>query len=109
MNVLWQLLIVFSAFLIVYFLGCLIRRLKYKNTNTELWGTIFEGMTNNVIPQEPLKEPEVFVERKVKRDGQDLDLDLNPDPDPDPDPDLNHESTGIDEDTFECSNKRELK
>jgi len=51
----------------------IIAYLKLKKTNTELWGTIFEGITHNAVPQEPLKEPQIYIEKKAPRDGQDKD------------------------------------
>lgn len=45
--------------------------LRNKNTNTELLATVFEGLTSNAIVLEPLKEPEIHIEKQVKKDGQD--------------------------------------
>ncbi len=61
--------------LIVVFLSSikLIIYLRYKSTNTALWATIFEGFTSNAIVLEPLKEPEVHIEKQAKKDGQDKD------------------------------------
>lgn len=72
-NIFVQLGIVAGIFLTGWLAVRLIVYLQRKRTNTELWGTIFEGLTHNTIPQEPLKEPEVFIEKKAKRDGQDKD------------------------------------
>ena len=68
-----QLGIVLSGFLTLYLAAKWLAYLKRKNTNTELWATVFEGLTQNAIPQEPLKEPKTFIEKKAKRNGQDND------------------------------------
>lgn len=47
-----------------------IRYLKNKKPNTELWGTIFEGITNKLIDLEPVKKPEVYIEKKAPRSGK---------------------------------------
>ena len=44
--------------------------LKKRKPNTELWATIFAGITQNLVNLEPLKTPESVIVRKAKRDGQ---------------------------------------
>ncbi len=51
----------------------LISYLRKKKTNTELWATVFEGLTHKTMNLDPLKEPEVFIEKRAKKDGQDKD------------------------------------
>ena len=59
------------VFILLIFLSVkLIAYLRRKRTNTELWGTAFEGITHYIAPQEPLKEPEVFIEKKRKEMGR---------------------------------------
>jgi hypothetical protein len=50
--------------------------LRKKRTNTELWATVFEGLTHKTMNLEPLKEPKVFIEKRVKKDGQNKDADV---------------------------------
>lgn len=50
-----------------------IHYLKNKKPNTELWGTIFEGITNKLIDLEPIKKPEVYIEKKAPRSGKEKD------------------------------------
>ena len=59
------------AFLLIWLSVKWISFLRTKNTNTALWATVFEGMTNYTVPQKPLQEPKVYIEKKVKRDGRD--------------------------------------
>ncbi len=47
-----------------------IQYLRNKKHNTELWGTIFEGITNKLIDLEPVKKPEIYIEKKVPRDDK---------------------------------------
>ena len=47
--------------------------LRSKKHNTELWGTIFEGVTNKLVNLDPVKKPEVFIEKKAKQSGLDKD------------------------------------
>lgn len=47
-----------------------IKYLRSKRHNTQLWGTIFEGITNKLINLDAIKEPEIFIEKKTKRSGQ---------------------------------------
>ena len=63
--------------ILMFILGWLgvvcIKRLRKTRHNTELWGTIFEGVTNKLINLDAIKKPEVFIEKKAKRSGQDKD------------------------------------
>lgn len=72
-SVLLQLGLLASITLSIYLSIKLIRYLRRKTTNTELWGTIFEGLTHYTVPQEPLKDPAVYIEKKTRKDGQDKD------------------------------------
>ncbi len=65
--------IVLSLFLAVWAAGKFIIYLRSKKHNTELWGTIFEGVTNKLINLDPVKKPEVFIEKKAKQSGLDDD------------------------------------
>ena len=47
-----------------------IKHLRSKKHNTELWGTIFEGVTHKLVDLEAIKQPEVFIEKKTRRSGQ---------------------------------------
>lgn len=44
-----------------------IKYVRRKKHNTELWGTIFEGVTNKLIDLDAAKQPEVLIEKKTKR------------------------------------------
>jgi len=68
-----QLGVVLGSSLALYLAVKAISYLRARNTNTELWATVFEGLTQNAIPQEPLKEPKTFIEKKAKRNGEDKD------------------------------------
>jgi len=73
-EIIIQLCIAFSVMLALYLAIKLIIYLKTKNTNTGLWGTVFEGLMHNTVPQETLKEPEVYIEKKVRKAGQGNDI-----------------------------------
>lgn len=74
--------ITFIFFILAWLGAIYIRHLRRKRHNTELWGTIFEGVTNKLINLDAIKEPEVFIEKKTKRSGQGKD-----------DPQVEHEKT----------------
>ncbi len=58
--------------LITLWLGYrLILVLRRKRTNTELWATVFEGLMQKTVNLDPVKEPEIFIEKKARKDGQD--------------------------------------
>ena len=61
--------IVLGLFLLAWAAGKFIIYLRSKNHNTELWGTIFEGVTNKLINLDPVKKPDVFIEKKAKQSG----------------------------------------
>ncbi len=61
------------GFLAIWVSVKLITFFKSRSTNTELWATVFESMTNYTIPQKPLQQPKVYMEKKTKRDGRDQD------------------------------------
>lgn len=56
--------IVFGLFLLLWLGFRYINYLRNKKHNTELWGTIFEGITNKLIDLEPVKKPEIYIEKK---------------------------------------------
>ena len=64
---------VFGLFCLMWLATKAIIALGKKRTDTKLWALVFEGMTQGAISQEPLKEPEIFIEKKARRDGQDRD------------------------------------
>ena len=65
--------LVMGFFLALYIAIKFIVRLKTKRPNKELCATIFEGVTHKTMDLEPLKQPEVYIEKKAKRDGQNYD------------------------------------
>ena len=62
--------LVVGFFLTMYMAVKFIAHLRTKRPNKELWATIFEGVTHKTMDLEPLKQPEVYIEKKAKRDGQ---------------------------------------
>jgi len=65
--------LVVGFFLTMYLAVKFIAHLRRKRPNKELWATIFEGVTHKTMDLEPLKQPEVYIEKKAKRDGQNYD------------------------------------
>src|SRR5690606_4837646 len=73
-----QLIILGSMFVFSWLIVKLVRYTKTKIINTELWCTVFEGLTQGAIRLDDLKAPEEVIEKKIKRDGQDKEpFDLN--------------------------------
>lgn len=70
--------LVFGFFACIWLGARYIRYLKNKKPNTELWGTIFEGITNKLIDLEPIKKPEVYIEKKAPRSGEKNDAKIIP-------------------------------
>ena len=65
-------------FIVLVWIGSIyIKYLRSKRHNTELWGTIFEGVTHKLVNLDAIKEPEVYIEKKAKRSGQGIDGELN--------------------------------
>lgn len=62
--------ITFVFFILVWAGSTCIKYLRSKRHNTELWGTIFEGVTHKLVNLDAIKEPEVFIEKKVRKSGQ---------------------------------------
>lgn len=56
-------------FALIFIGNTYIKYLRSKRHNTELWGTIFEGITNKLVNLDAIKKPEVFIEKKAKRNG----------------------------------------
>lgn len=65
--------LVIGFFVLIYLAVKFIANLKRRRPNKELWATIFEGVTHKTMDLEPLKQPEVYIEKKAKRDGQNYD------------------------------------
>lgn len=55
----------------------LVRHLQMKNTNTALWGEVMDSFSQKAISCEPIKTPEIYVEKKARRDGKDIDADAS--------------------------------
>jgi hypothetical protein len=66
-----QLAIVLGFFFIAWAAFKYIKYLKGRKNNTELWGTIFEGVTHKMIDLDAIKKPEVFIEKRARKSGQD--------------------------------------
>ena len=49
----------------------LVAWLKTRNNNIPLWTTVFEGLTQGAINLDHLKEPEIHIETKARRQGED--------------------------------------
>ena len=65
-------------FIVLVWIGSIyIKYLRSKRHNTELWGTIFEGVTHKLVNLDAIKEPEVYIEKKARRSGQGNDGELN--------------------------------
>ena|SRR5690606_33791458 len=67
------LITVTAIFALVWSMVGLIRFTKSKRINTELWCTVFEGLTQGAIRLDDLKNPQTVIEKKIKRDGRDRD------------------------------------
>lgn len=65
--------IVLGLFLLLWLGFKYINYLRNKKHNTELWGTIFEGITNKLIDLEPVKKPGIYIEKKAPRSGKEND------------------------------------
>lgn len=63
----------FGFFILVWLGVITIRYLRKTRHNTELWGTIFEGVTHKLINLDPQKQPEIFIEKKARRSGKGVD------------------------------------
>lgn len=61
--------IVTILFVAMWAAGKFIIYLRSTKHNTELWGTIFEGVTNKLINLDPVKKPDVFIEKKARQSG----------------------------------------
>ena len=79
MNITEQVELGIVIFLIISIWGCikLVAFIKKRNINIELYATIFEGMTQNLVDLKLLKAPESFIEKKSSRNGQDKDSDTD--------------------------------
>ena len=49
----------------------LVAWLKARNNNTPLWTTVFEGLTQGAISLDHLNEPEINIEKRSRRQGED--------------------------------------
>ena len=68
-----QVLTLIAMFIFCWLVVKLVRYTKTKRINTELWCTVFEGLTQGAIRLDDLKTPEAVIEKKMRRDGKDKD------------------------------------
>ena len=72
-SVFVELAIVMGLIVIIWGAVKLVAHFKKHKANTELWATVFEGLTHKLADLTPLKVPESYIEKKAKRDGLDRD------------------------------------
>lgn len=65
------------SFLLCWIGSIYIKYLRSKRHNTQLWGTIFEGVTHKLVNLDAIKEPEIFIEKKTQKNGQEKDGEIN--------------------------------
>ena len=68
-----QLAVIAGVILFTWLMVRLVRWIKTKQINTELWCTVFEGLTQGAIRLDHLKNPETVIEKKIRKDGRDKD------------------------------------
>lgn len=68
-----QVLVLGGMVLFGWVVAWLVRYNKSRRINTELWCTVFEGLTQGAIRLDDLKAPETVIEKKIRRDGKDKD------------------------------------
>ena len=49
----------------------LVAWLETRNNNVPLWTTVFEGLTQGAISLDHLKEPEIHIEKRSRRQSDD--------------------------------------
>ena len=70
-DLLLQYLILGGLLIFVWASEKLVAWLKTKNNNVPLWTTVFEGLTQGVTSLDHLKEPEIHIEKKSRRQDED--------------------------------------
>lgn len=68
-----QIAIIAGVIIFAWLTGKLVAWIKTKKINTELWCTVFEGLTQGAIRLDHLKNPESVIEKKIRKDGRDKD------------------------------------
>ena len=68
-----QLLVLGGMVIFGWSVARLVHYNKSRRINTELWCTVFEGLTQGAIRLDDLKAPESVIEKKIRRDGKDKD------------------------------------
>lgn len=69
-DILLHLIILGVLFIFSWLMVKLVRYTKTKKINTELWCTVFEGLTQGAIRLDDLKAPETVIEKKIRKDGE---------------------------------------
>jgi hypothetical protein len=65
--------VVAGIILLVYILYRAVRYTRKKGGNADLWGTIFEGLTHYVQPQDTLKQPKQYIDKLKRKSGEEFD------------------------------------
>lgn len=68
-----QIAVIAGVILFSWLMVRLVKWIKTKQINTELWCTVFEGLTQGAIRLDHLKNPETVIEKKIRKDGRDKD------------------------------------
>lgn len=68
-----QLAVITGVIIFSWTMVRLVKWIKTKQINTELWCTVFEGLTQGAIRLDHLKNPETVIEKKIRKDGRDKD------------------------------------
>ena len=68
-----QIAIIVGVIVFTWLIVRLVAWIKTKQINTELWCTVFEGLTQGAVRLDHLKNPEAVIEKKIRKDGRDKD------------------------------------
>jgi hypothetical protein len=68
-----QIAIITGVVVFTWLMVRLVAWIKTKKINTELWCTVFEGLTQGAVRLDHLKNPEAVIEKKIRKDGRDKD------------------------------------
>ena len=66
-----HLAVIMGVVLFGWLMARLVKWIKTKQINTELWCTVFEGLTQGAVRLDHLKNPETVIEKKIRKDGRD--------------------------------------
>ena len=71
-DALTQVLLFLGLIVLIVTMYYVVKLTRFRRSNTQLWGTIFESLGHYIQPQDQIKEPKQQIQKQKRQAGEDL-------------------------------------